>query len=392
MDRDDLDLTYDLSSYLSAFAEGEKRENQPQQAVTGPGRAPNLTVMDPDLAAYLGEFTAGDSTSSSSTGTAQQEAIEVRVVQRALNVLMRAGLAEDGDYGPLTQGALNNWINTLSADARRNVTVMPSADRHWLYIRPAVLVQVLREAGSRPRPSSSTVPQSRLSVGGAATVLLNAYNKAPAFARIAKTYADSHGNQLPTNLVNAYVAWYRSVMALQAVVVNRLRTDPALQRWIAMREGGAHIPSQMATEIEQARPPLPDVQQMRMSLGNPWLIALGIVAAAVAIPLVAHEIATSNEAANRTAQLEAIIRGVGEGQLPPDAIPGLPGGAEEQAEGGGEDEGPFDWLPWTIGGLAVLGVVGLVWYGYVTKDKGSTKVIVGERGTAELTEGEEEDD
>lgn len=387
-DRDDLNLNYELTGYLEAFAEGERREASPQRAVTGPGRAPHMTVMDPDLAAYLGEFSADTpSTGSSSTQTGAQQPIGVRVVQRALNVLTRSRLAEDNDYGPLTAGALSNWINTLPPSARQNVTVVPSTDRQWLFITPQIIVQTLNEAGTRAAPRPATT-QSTTSVGGAAQVLLNAYNKASGFAEATKRYADAHDGQIPNAWLSAYVEWFRSVVALQNVVVNRLRTDPALQNWIAMREGGAHIPSQMATEIESARPPLPDIAQMQATLGSPWLIALGIVAAAIAIPLVAHEVGLSNIAANRTAQLEAIIRGVGEGNLPPDQIPDLPGGPNEDPSET-EPPGPFDWLPWTIGAIAVAGVVGLVWYGYTTRDQGRTQVVVGGRGTAELPDGDD---
>lgn len=362
-------------------------------------------LLTPELAAFLGEFGHSVAPGSRSNGRArlgqatgagaEAQAIAVNVVQKGLNYLARINLRIDNDYGPSTAQALVAWIMTLPAAARQSYRIAPSSDRRWLYITPNVISQALAEAAARPARTRASPSPNTLSK--MAQRVQNAYTEAAGFKVAIERYAAAHNNRVPANLRPAFVAWYRSVVAMQDVLVAHLRSDQTLISAINMRESGRYIVSQLATELERGRPVLPnstieDAPAVQAQLGQvppqaaavavtgafPPLIVLGIViAVGIGVVLTATEVRKMVESANLLARLKAIIAALG-GHITPEVVPRLPGGSASP-EGRPRDEQeapPLDWLKYLawaagllVGGLVVYKIVDV--YGEEQERKGA---------------------
>lgn len=333
-------------------------------------------LMTPELASFLGEFghdvrpgarphrRIGRLGQATGAG-AEAQAIATNVVQKGLNYLQRINLRVDNDYGPATQQALVSWINTLPVAARQAYRIVPATDRHWLYITPNAISDTLREAAARPARARATTTASSNTLSKAAQELQNCYTSAVEFKQIIERYAATHSGRVPSGLRAPYVAWYEATLSLQNAIVARLRSDQTLISAINLREGGRYIPSQLATDLEAARPELPNVAtdegtQIRTGLGAfPPIIILGIViAVGVTIVLTAYEIQQMVAASNLRARLEATLRALQTGTVRPQDVPDLPGGARDQPP---EPTPPFDWIKWLAIALGI-GVAGFAVY------------------------------
>jgi hypothetical protein len=349
--------------------------------------------MSPELAEYLAAFAEAEASTNGARAELAQapQALAARLVQRALNVLNSAGLTEDGDWGSLSAAAFDSWVQTLHASVRSGVRLSPSQDRRFVYVSPDAVRATLEEAGARAIPRV-TDRVTTASLSRAAQVLSNAYAKSPVWARRVEEYAQRNQGRLPGPLVDAYRGWYQSVLALQAIVVQKLRTDRTLAAAIQQREAGRTSAAMLASQLERERPEMPVVQAaqtIRTELGA-WAQAvawLGIViAVGGTVVFTVREARAANDALQRTRQVNSIIAGLGgPGRLRPQDIPQLPGGAQQQAgEAGRErargerESAESDWLKWTVIGVAVL-VAGALAYQFTRREGGSTVVVTGDR-------------
>lgn len=336
--------------------------------------------IDPEFASYLGEF-ARQAPARPRFGTRRHPrevlfagfgeepvAISVRLVQKGLNFLQRAGLRVDGTYGASTQRALFAWVQSLPAAARTGWTSAPSTDKKWLYVKPGAIATTLTEAASRPARAPVSAA-SGMTLAAAAQALQNGYNDGAEFKTRIERLAARSGGRIPSALANSYLAWFNALLGMQAMIVTRLETDTRLGQAIATREAGRTTASQMAATLRAERPDTPQVQvegaapTAQLAGGAALFVVAGVlVVVAVAYVLIAPEVAKVRQAEERTAQLRLTLAAAERHVITPAQVqpiidataPPAPPPADEQPPG------PFDWVKWLAiaAGVVAAGFVG----------------------------------